>query len=177
MVRTSDLSSEDEKHLLEHDAAKLFMRCYEKRTGKKIRHIWHNQPRRPDTSCLLEDERLDLEIAHLYGSEEEARQILKQGITRNTQHKLEQQSSIIDLNERLVDALNSILLKKSEKQYDSERVWLVIRNAHPAWEKSCIAQNLKKVSVPLGHVFEQIWVVADFKGETGIVQLFPSKSP
>lgn len=176
MARIDELSSEEEKRLLEHDAAKLFMRCYEKRTGRKIRHIWHNQPRRPDTSCLLEDERLDLEIAHLYGSEEEAPQILKQGITRNTQHKLVQQSSLIDLNERLVEALNSILLKKSEKYYESDRVWLVIRNAHPAWDKSCIEQFLKNVSVPKEHVFEQIWLVADFKGETGIVQLYPNKT-
>ena len=53
-------SSSAEKLHLEHEAAKLFMRHYEKETGHEIRHIWHNEPSRPDISCILEGSRLDL---------------------------------------------------------------------------------------------------------------------
>ena len=56
--------SDDEKIRLEHEAAKLFMRWYETNTGKEIRHLWHKQPSRPDVSCTLEGDALDLEITH-----------------------------------------------------------------------------------------------------------------
>jgi len=64
-------SSIQEKIYLEHEAARLFMRFYEKQTGIPMRHIWHNLPRKPDVSCYLNDSKLDLEIAHIYGSEAE----------------------------------------------------------------------------------------------------------
>lgn len=164
-------SSEEEKLKLEHDAAKLFMRQYEKSTGHHIRHIWHNQPKRPDVSCMLDGKRLDLEIAHLYGSSQEAVDILKQGITTNTKHELELQETIADTNERLIGALNAILKNKASKIYDSERVWLVIRNAHPTWNCQSALVAMDKIKIPSGYQFEQIWLVGDFKGESGIVRM------
>ncbi|MAA70730.1 MAG: hypothetical protein CL679_03265 [Bermanella sp.] len=164
-------SSEEEKLILEHDAAKLFMRQYEQLTGHEIRHIWHNQPKRPDVSCMLEGEKLDLEIAHLYGSPKEAMDILKQGINRNVQHQLERQEKLSDIHERLISALNAILKNKAGKTYDSERVWLVIRNAHPAWDREQVLQAMHEITVPYGYQFDQIWLVADFSGESGIVRL------
>ena len=77
-------SSEQEKIALEHQAARLFMRWYERNTGIRIRHIWHNEPQKPDVSCYLDGARLDLEIAHLYGSEEEAMQILGRNLSDKT---------------------------------------------------------------------------------------------
>ena len=64
--------SEQEKIALEHGAAKLFLRCYEKQFGVSMRNIWHNTPSKPDVSCYKGDERLDIEVAHLYASETEA---------------------------------------------------------------------------------------------------------
>jgi len=60
--------SEREKVALEHGAAKLFLRCYEQHTGIHMRHIWHNEPNRPDVSCYQANEQLDIEVAHLYPS-------------------------------------------------------------------------------------------------------------
>ena len=163
--------SEHEKIALEHDAAKLFMRWYERNTGKKIRHIWHNQPARPDVSCVLEGERLDLEIAHLYGSEAEAMAILGRYLTKQTQaelHSLDQEA-----DERLLKALNRILASKAEKHYSSTRVWLVIRNAHPQWTKQDIKALGHHIWVPDSHPFEKIWIVGDMEGKTGIVRLYP----
>jgi len=168
---TERLPSEQEKRRLEHDAAKVFMRCYEQLTGEPIRHIWHNQPIKPDVSCFLMGERLDIEIAHLYGSEEEAQAILDQGISLNTQHALAEQESIDDINARLLSALNSILKNKSTKHYHSNRVWLVIRNAHPSWDKRQFEQHCASIIVPPDSEFEQIWIVADFSGQSGIVRL------
>lgn len=168
---TQDKKSEHEKIRLEHEAAKLFMRWYEHNTRKHIRHIWHNQPMRPDVSCSLEGEKLDLEIAHLYGSEAEAMAILGRDLTDQTKqelHSLDQEA-----DERLLKALNRILENKAGKRYNSDRVWLVIRNAHPQWKKEDIKGLIGHISVPESHPFEKIWMVGDMDGESGIVRLYP----
>ncbi|TPE51323.1 hypothetical protein FJM67_09485 [Maribrevibacterium harenarium] len=163
--------SEEEKIRLEHDAAKLFMRWYERNTGLRIRHIWHNEPMRPDTSCMLDGEKLDLEIAHLYGSEAEAMAILGRDLSDKTRQALQELDKEPD--HRLLKALNDILRNKAQKHYDSHRTWLVIRNAHPAWQRADIKALEHKITVPAQHPFEKIWLVADFEGKTGIVRLYP----
>ena len=77
-----------EKIRLEHEAARLFMRLYQRRYGVSMRHIWHNEPAKPDVSCYLEQQRLDLEIAHLYGSEAEAMQLLGRDLSPLTRDAL-----------------------------------------------------------------------------------------
>lgn len=166
-------SSETEKVALEHDAAKLFMRWYEHDTGIAIRHIWHNQPRKPDVSCHLQGKKLDIEVAHLYGSEKEAMQILGRDLDEKTQKELKDLELVENTHERLLCALNRILTNKSFKTYKSNRVWLVIRNAHPAWTAEEIQSLQHHIEVPESHPFEQIWIVGDMKGESGIVQLSP----
>lgn len=168
---TQGHSSEHEKVRLEHEAAKLFMRWYETNTHKPIRHIWHNQPMRPDVSCVLEGEKLDLEIAHLYGSEAEAMAILGRDLTDQTKRELHSLDQEVD--ERLLKALNRILENKAGKRYSSDRTWLVIRNAHPQWTKADIKGLIGHISVPENHPFEKIWMVGDMEGKTGIVRLYP----
>lgn len=165
--------SESEKIQLEHEAAKLFMRWYEHDTGKHIRHIWHNRPIKPDVSCQFEGGRLDIEVAHLYGSEEEAMQILGRELGERTRQELLDLEDVTDPHTRLLDALNCILTSKSLKHYKTKRVWLVIRNAHPAWSADEIKELQHCIDVPDDHPFEQIWMVGDFAGESGIVQLYP----
>jgi len=167
-------NSEQEKIALEHQAAKLFMRWYEHDTGKPIRHLWHNRPNKPDVSCRLEGERLDLEIAHLYGTEQEAMAILGRELSELTRTELRNLVEKSEANQRLLVALNRILYNKSLKQYKTKRVWLVIRNAHPAWDKPQIEALKHCIDVPPDHPFEQIWLVGDLEGKSGIVQLYPS---
>ncbi|WP_233267292.1 hypothetical protein [Paraglaciecola sp. L3A3] len=166
-------SSEDEKLALEHQAAKLFMHWYERETGKPIRHIWHNRPAKPDVSCRLEGERLDLEVAHLYGSEQEAMQILHRELSDNTRQELKDLEKNTEPDARLLTALNRILFNKSFKTYKTKRAWLIIRNAHPAWSKQQIQDLQDCIKVPSTHPFEQIWIVGDWQGKSGIVRLFP----
>ncbi|WP_235185826.1 hypothetical protein [Methylomarinum vadi] len=161
-----------EKIKLEHEAARLFMRLYEQNFGIKMRHIWHNEPKKPDVSCYLDGERLDLEIAHLYGSEEEAQLILGREITLRTLDALHRLINV-PIDHRLLNALNAILASKAEKSYHSDRVWLVLRNANPLWSRHDLEANLHQVTLPERHPFEQIWVVGDMKGVSGILRLFP----
>jgi hypothetical protein len=158
---------------LEHQAAKLFMRWFENETGKPIRHLWHNRPNKPDVSCRFEDDRLDLEVAHLYGSEQEAMQILGRELSDVTRNELQALDNNTEPDKRLLTALNRILLNKSMKRYKTKRVWLIIRNAHPAWMKEQIQALQDSITIPPTHPFEQIWIVGDWDGKSGIVQLFP----
>lgn len=166
-------SSEQEKLKLEHQAAKLFMRWFERETGKPIRHLWHNRPSKPDVSCRFEGDRLDLEVAHLYGSEQEAMLILGRELDYKTRQELQELTDNFAPHGRLLASLNRILFNKSFKHYKTKRVWLIIRNAHPAWHKKHIRALQHGISVPTNHPFEQIWIVADWEGKSGIVQLFP----
>lgn len=161
-----------EKIELEHEAARQFMKLYEKQYGVMMRHIWHNEPSLPDVSCYLGHQRLDLEIAHIYGSEEEAKLILGRAVTLKTLEALHRLIQM-PVDQRLLNALNAVLASKAEKTYHSERVWLVLRNANPLWSKADLEANLHRVTLPEAHPFEQIWVVGDMQGLSGILQLYP----
>ena len=165
-------SSSEEKIALEHQAARIFMRLYQHKFGVKMQHIWHNEPAKPDVSCYLDQQRLDLEIAHLYGSEAEAMKILGRELKGGTQEAL-QSLRQCPLADRLLLALDRLISNKAQKSYDSERVWLVIRNAHPDWHAQELEQTPHLLKIPAQHPFEQIWLVADMTGLAGLVPLFP----
>jgi hypothetical protein len=168
-----DMSQQDEKLQLEHEAARVFMRLYQQRFGQKMQHIWHNQPAKPDVSCYLNQVRLDLEIAHLYGSEVEAMAILGRVLSNQTLLAL-QQLAELPAEERMIGALHRIISQKANKSYESERVWLVIRNANPRWNCVDIERHREALQIPAVHPFEQIWLVGDWHGDSGILPLFPT---
>ena len=164
--------SELEKIQLEHEAAKTFMRRYEAMFHIPMRHIWHNSPSKPDVSCYLNGERLDLEIAHLYGCEEEAKFLLGRTLSAKTQQILELLENTPPTH-RMIEALNHVLQSKAEKSYESERVWLVIRNLNPHWQTPEFAQHVHLISSISGYPFEQIWLLShhDENSECNILRL------
>ncbi|MBB1489157.1 hypothetical protein [Oceanospirillum sediminis] len=162
--------SEHEKRLLERDAARLFMRRYEQETGQPMRHIWHNEPAKPDISCYFEDHQLDLEIAHLYATAEEARHIRAPDRTDRLWFYLAELAIIDDPCEQLKMALLTLLNKKAEKHYDSDRVWLVIRNASVLWNRAQILR-IQQAFDKQNHPFEQIWIIPDFDGEEPLIRV------
>ncbi|WP_394193351.1 hypothetical protein [Pseudoalteromonas atlantica] len=157
--------SEREKVALEHGAAKLFLRCYEQQTGIHMRHIWHNEPNRPDVSCYQANEQLDIEVAHLYASETEAMAVLGRPLS------IQMQCDLADMAQqpsehRLQSALGRLLKQKATKRYYSKRTWLLIRNASTIWNRSDFETTIKKIAFPKNHQFEQIWLLCDFyRGE------------
>jgi hypothetical protein len=164
--------SESEKRELEHQAARFFMRAYERELGVKMRHIWHNEPRKPDVSCYWQDQKLDLEIAHLYGSEQEAKEILGRELSEKTRSELMHLMQTPP-DHRLLEALNRLLANKAEKTYQSRRTWLVIRNTHPLWQRQDFEARCRYIAMPISHPFEQVWLLGDMQGESGILQLYP----
>lgn len=151
------------------------MRLYEKQFGTPMRHIWHNLPRKPDVSCYLNDSKLDLEIAHIYGSEVEARLILGRDADNKMLSAL-QQLNRLPVNHRLIAALNAVLASKSQKKYHTRRVWLVLRNMNSLWQQDDFEQHRHQIVLPESHPFEQIWLMGDAKGRSGVIRLFPPDS-
>gem|GEM_PF-217375 len=173
--------SESEKRRLEHEAARRFMRAYEKQMRQSIRHIWHNDPAKPDVSCYLQSKKLDLEIAHLYASEQEAR--IASGDVAGTRHHEHYHGeehlwaymyalSCHDWQRKLKESLTAVLASKARKHYNSDRCWLVIRNASPLWQFTDFRQILPHIVLPQTP-FEQIWIVPDFPGEQPVLRLLP----
>ena len=154
--------SESLKRKIERDAARHFLRWFESLYQIPMRNIWHNEPSKPDISCHLDGEPLDLEIAHLYASASEAK-ILTQEIILQTQgteaavnasdKELELLNYLADLVEmdsklRLETALTRLLTNKAKKTYDSPRVWLVIRNASPLWKSKEFERCIEGFNMP-----------------------------
>lgn len=182
--------SESIKRQLERDAAKQFLRLYEQVHHTPMRNIWHNEPAKPDISCHLEGAPLDLEIAHLYASSSEAKiltqEILEQIHTGPTNQDNKQASNTntkerelynhltdlaeMDSQHRLPSALGRLLSSKAKKQYDSTRVWLVIRNASPLWKVEDFKRFIPYFSIPQ-HPFEQIWLLPEFDGSELPIQI------
>nr|WP_243750688.1 hypothetical protein [Thiomicrorhabdus marina] len=136
------------------------MHRYERQFAVPMRHIWHNSPRKPDVSCYLDGKQLDLEIAHLYGSEEEAKQVLGRSLSARTKKALQHLQKTPPTH-RLLEALNQVLLSKSKKCYDSKKVWLVIRNLNPHWQTAEFAQHSHLIAQIDHHPFEQIWLLSN----------------
>lgn len=173
--------SESEKRRLEREAAKFFMRAYEKQFHQPMRHIWHNQPAKPDISCFLNGAELDLEIAHLYASEQEARIAAGDNPPPAAADQYHGEEHLwayladlasMETGRKLHTALQRILTSKARKRYHSNRVWLVIRNASPLWQHDDFLPIVRHLVLPPHH-FEQIWLLTDFKGENPLLRLGP----
>ena len=167
--------SETEKLQLEHQAARLFLRAYERTYHTPMRHIWHNEPAKPDVSCYMDEERLDIEIAHLYANEHEAMAVLGRELGLDIQRQLAQ-LALNPSSEQLAFALGRLLSAKASKKYDSKRVWLLIRNASTLWQREDFIALLRTLQVPKTHQFEQIWLLSDWHGKEQPLLLYSGNS-
>ncbi|WP_026376589.1 hypothetical protein [Aestuariibacter salexigens] len=169
--------NEIDKLGLERQAAELFGQCFAEEFQVQFAFISHNVPRKPDVTCYVDNQLVDIEIAHLYGSQAEAQRILGKSLSKETREELCALERDGDTDLRLIKALNRILSNKSAKRYDSKNVWLVIRNANPNWDKASILGLCDRIHVPASHPFTQIWLLGDFFGASGLIRLYPKKQP
>ncbi|WJG10725.1 hypothetical protein [Aliiglaciecola sp. LCG003] len=165
--------AEIEKVEWEKSATVVFLDWYQQKFQVSYRFISHNQPSKPDVSCLIDHKPIDIEIAHLYGSEQEAMKILGRFLDSRTREALQKLRESCNTPQRFTHALNHILRNKASKSYQSEHTWLVIRNAHPAWNSDKIRKQIEHIDIPVSHPFEQIWVLGDLTAKSGAVKIYP----
>lgn len=165
--------ADNEKRKLEEQASRIFCQWYARHYHCNMRFSHSNSPAKPDTTCLLDGHPIDIEIAHLYGSQQEAMQILGKELDQTTLDELDQMNQSSDPHQRLLNALNRILFNKAQKHYDSASPWLVIRNAHPAWQANDIRQQCQHIQLLNQHPFSHIWIIGDWQGYSGVVPLYP----
>jgi hypothetical protein len=164
-------ASADDKAAWERQAAEVFIQWYNEKFEDQLTFIRNNQPAKPDVSCMLNNKRVDIEIAHLYGTEQEAMSILGKALSEHTKSALALLKESSTAEQRLLKALNRILEQKSHKHYDSSHTWLVIRNAHPRWNAEKIKAVGDKIVFSQSHPFEQIWIVGDLHAQSGVVRI------
>jgi len=162
----------DEKRRLEVWAIIHFIRIMRKKYKRWLILKEFSNPPNPDFYCNLDGEKIGIEIAHLYGSERNSRLLLgrEQKNEQNIQSRITH--SVVPLNCRIPYDLNRILLQKANHRYGG-KTWLVIRNAFPIWHKDDFEQYIHQINIPHKHSFDEIWLICDRKGSSGILRLFP----
>ncbi len=167
-----DIAILNEKRKLEAYAVKYFIEEYNRRHNNQLVFDSFAEPPDPDVYCFLEGGKIGIEVAHLYGSNRNARMLL--GRARFSEQTKEQRiaHALMPLNERLIADLNGILKDKSIKNYGG-RIWLLIRNAFPLWVKEDFELYKSDIQMPRYHTFEQMWLLCDRDGKSGILQIYP----
>ncbi|MGK8440455.1 hypothetical protein ACRS3X_24490 [Ectopseudomonas hydrolytica] len=160
-----------EKEDLEAAAAAIFCKCYQRETGSPAELLRHNPTPKPDSTCCIGNIQIDVEIAHLYGTSIDAQNLLTRPRRKPLSTQEKTNNNIKPLNARVLGELNQILKNKSDKKYNSNETWLVIRNAFPLWSKQDFEQNLSEIAYPQHHPFEKIWLICDRQGNTGLIEL------
>lgn len=131
------------------------------------------KPPEPDFICRTNGELVGIEVAHLYGSERDARLRLGRSQTAETTLTAQVKHALQPLTVRIPYDLNAILSDKASKKYP-RRTWLVIRNAHPVWGRTDFEQYLSgSVQIPPSHPFDQMWLLCDSTASSGMLRLFP----
>ena len=163
----------EEKRQWEKQAIEVFIDWFRTSGHLPLSFVSQNLPSKPDVTCMLGDEKVDIELAHLYGSQQDAIRILGKSVTNKMIDELEQMERQPSVEQRILHALNRILENKSHKHYDSENTWLVIRNAFPNWQCADFLHHLSRVCVPAHHPFKRIWLIGDLRAESGAIKLYP----
>lgn len=160
---------EDRK--IEKGAFDIFSKHYQNETGSKLKLVDQPKPPKPDLECLLDGTSIDIEVGHVFGTDVDAQRIMDRPRREPFEEKELLENRLIPLGHKFISQLNTIISRKSKKHYESSRVWLLIRIAHPIWNREDILNYQDKILIPEETCFEQIWIVCDPRVYTGIMKL------
>src|SRR3989337_1923266 len=95
----------DEKKQLEIDAVKYFLEALDNAHNRKLIFLNLADPPDPDVYCLLGDDKIGIEVAHLFGGERDAGRLLGRG--RPDENTKEQRiaHALVPLNGRVINRL------------------------------------------------------------------------
>ena len=158
-----------EKIALEKSAVIEFCEAYNRK--HRLAYVEHCQPPFPDTRCTLDGQDIYIEVAHLYGPPSDAKRLLgRQGHSYPGPAE-QKQARLTPLNIRIGQALLAVLGEKCEKTYNTDLVWLLIRNANPLWACSDFQSFLadEDIVIPPKHPFKRIWLLCGRGADSGIL--------
>lgn len=150
-----------QKDNLEYHAVKNFIAEYNHTHMRHLHFICQCKPPKPDAICRHHKKEIGVEIAHTYGTGEEAAIRLGNRNSNDFPDKVHRKRRIIPINFRALNSLNKILTKKATRAYELSNTWLVVRNAFPLWSLSDYRKYKKEIFIPEKHPFDQIWLLCD----------------
>jgi hypothetical protein len=164
------IKTQSEKIRLEVYAVIYLLRYLRKNLQSKVRLKKLASPPYPDIICEIDGREIGIEVAHLYGSQRDARQTFGRSkpIENTMEHRVKH--SMVPLNDRIPIDLNNILHSKAQKNYPGT-TWLLIRNAYPLWDLNDFQAYIDQVKIPKCHHFGNIWLLCDQKGLSGAIKL------
>ncbi len=162
----------DVNRRLELDALTYFLAAYQRQFGGRPTLVDMPKPPEPDFIIRLGDREIGVEVAHLYGSERDARLLFGRSQPEESTVQARVEHAKVPLNVRVPNEMNRILSQKANKTYPRS-TWLVIRNVYPLWERTDFEMYPETLAIPHGHSFEQIWLLYDQHGTSGMLCLFP----
>jgi hypothetical protein len=163
----------DDKKQLEFYAVLYFIRDQRKNHHRWLIFQEFSEPPNPDTYCLLNGERVGIEVTHLCSNNHDAKKALgRMNQGEGLEERLPPSKQAPAPDNHLPHELNRILDYKAKHHY-GDKTWLVIRNTDPFWEKSDFELCRADITIPGRHAFEEIWLVCDPRGASGTMRLFP----
>jgi len=163
----------NQKENLEYYALQNFIAYYNNTHKRKMAFIRQCQPPMPDIICRLERTEVGIEVAHTYGTGEEAAMRLGNRDAKNIPEDIHRTRRLVTVDDRATFSLNQLLMQKSKKLYKHDHLWLVVRNAFLLWSLHDYKLNKKMINIPANHPFRQVWLVCDQNsiGRPGIMRL------
>ena len=163
----------DAKKRLEFDAILYFIRDQRKNHRRWLIFHEFSEPPNPDIYCLLNGERVGIEVTHLCGHNHDAKKASGRWSPGEEREEIppSEKPAAVPLT-RLPLELNRLLDYKARHHY-GRKTWLVIRNTDPFWQKSDFELCRPDIIIPRRHAFEEIWLLCDPHGTSGTLRLFP----
>jgi len=161
----------NEKEALEESAVLEFCNAYKEAEHGEISFIRSLQPPYPDTLCIKNGTELHIEVGHIYGTIGDTKLLLgREGNSAPSTQELSL-STMLPLNKRFIYPLNSLLAKKSKKNYKGNSIWLIIRSGNLLWNRDEFEKHINEILLPNIHPFDQIWLLCGPRSDFGIMRL------
>jgi hypothetical protein len=128
-------------------------------------------PPAPDTRCRFAQKDLFIEVAHVYGTEADAKKRLGREKVSAGNRPLSIGDAAVPFDIRVIQRLNHLLQKKSAKMYSGSPIWLLVRSAFPLMDLEDFMSYSDSIVVPANHPFAEIWLLCGSSAKDGAIKL------
>ncbi|MBU8920937.1 MAG: hypothetical protein KOO63_03655 [Bacteroidales bacterium] len=161
-----------EKEELERWAVLEFAKLFTAKANRgALQFVELLKPPSPDALCHLDKSDLFVEVAHVYGTETDAKMALGREGKSAPDPRVHNANAMISFDQRVIGPLNILLKKKAGKTYDKSPVWLLVRSGFLLMDFDDFSLYQDSIAVPKNHPFEEIWLLCGKTSDSGAIQL------